>query len=263
MEFGDKNFPNLNEGLIKVQTTINFHPSNDKFVNNGGIEAGVSFTVTNSKDFAASTGYIYAPTESGLNTPTILDGNTYYSNAVTLENSSFPVSIYELQANQVIDDIVLSWRTSDAENFNKFEIEKSRNAKDFERIGNLDWEDKKFPLLNFYDKNPFKGINYYRLKMLDNDGTYTYSKIISLNYLEGKEYMIFENPSKGQSVTIKTNMTKPKILIHDLMGREVSFKTFTGSEGIEIVPKKYVYDVLLITLISDTNRITKRAILGE
>jgi hypothetical protein len=46
------------------------------------------------------------------------------------------------------------------------------------------------------DKNPLKGINLYRLKMVDHDGKLMYSKVVSVIYNERSAITIYPNPAK-------------------------------------------------------------------
>lgn len=257
---GDKNFVNINNGLFSAATTFTFGASNNRFENNGGVEAGTSFTIINSKDFAPSTGYVYSPSLIGV-TPALLDGNIQFIDLATLEASSFPIKLREFRAKQLVKSIELTWKVSDGVNFEKFEIEKSSNAKSFERLGKVNYDQKE--AYSFLDNNPYNGINYYRLRLLDFDGKINFSNIISVEYSEGSEYLILENPAKGQMVSVKTNVVDPKIKVYDLLGKEVSFKTIKNQEGFDLIPKKYVYDVLILSVKSEKNNFSRRVVLQD
>ena len=72
----------------------------------------------------------------------------------------------------------LYWVTEQEINSSHFEIERSLNAIDFYRIG-TEPANVTNPY-EFLDEAPLIGDNYYRLKMIDRDSQYSYSKVIYL-----------------------------------------------------------------------------------
>ena len=76
----------------------------------------------------------------------------------------------------------LSWTTGQELGFDHFEIEHSISNTDFEQIGTVQGKgDSQFAQdYGFADMNPKEGMNYYRLKMVDKQGHFTYSKLYRL-----------------------------------------------------------------------------------
>jgi hypothetical protein len=92
----------------------------------------------------------------------------------------------------------LSWYTFSEVNSSHFEIERSNDAVNFEKIGRMEAQHNSTNRSNYsyIDLLTKKGINYYRLKLADNDGRFEYSKVIALN-TESKGIsllMIYPNP---------------------------------------------------------------------
>ncbi len=77
---------------------------------------------------------------------------------------------------------VLDWITANELNNKGFDIERSKNALEWQKIGFQEAQALSFDKheYQFIDDNPLLGISYYRLKQLDLDGKYEYSNIISL-----------------------------------------------------------------------------------
>lgn len=107
-----------------------------------------------------------------------------------------PVTLIYFKGSINESAVALNWATSSEEQSDRFEIERSVNAKRWDKIGQAsaagyNTSDR---LYQFIDETPVKGLNYYRLKMIDLDRTYTYSKTISLNVASGAEVGIYPNP---------------------------------------------------------------------
>lgn len=77
------------------------------------------------------------------------------------------------------ESIVLNWSSAMEQTFSHYEIERSVDGSVFQKIG-LE-AGKGGPLqpatYQYTDERPFTGMNYYRLKMVDQDGAYKYSDI--------------------------------------------------------------------------------------
>ena len=92
---------------------------------------------------------------------------------------------------------------------------------------------------DFVDANPIKGINYYRLKMIDADGKTTYSNIVALlNATKGLELTgIAPNPVRDN---FKLNITSAtaaslQVVITDVQGRIVLQKNVSLIAGFNAI----------------------------
>jgi hypothetical protein len=165
-----------------------------------------------------------------------LDGCTSQSTVVvTCAGSAFPVKLKTFNANQLENIVFVNWTIQDAINFNRFELEKSKDAKSFEKIYSISSiEFKDASTFNFKDLEPFSGVNYYRLKMLDNDGSFSYSKIIGINFDKDGEYFGVENPIKSFEFQLFTNIVKPKIELFNVLGQKIRFETEKNDKGFAL-----------------------------
>jgi hypothetical protein len=84
-------------------------------------------------------------------------------------------------ARQDTATVLLRWETSAETNNQRFEVERSLNVQHgFEFVGTVDAAGNTGGKYRFRDLNRWSQITYYRLKQIDNDGTSTYSRIISV-----------------------------------------------------------------------------------
>jgi hypothetical protein len=88
----------------------------------------------------------------------------------------------------------LEWHFAQATDIHRFEIQKSRDGKRFETIGNI-----AFTQLNnnIFEDVPFEQSAYYRLKIVENDGKWEYSKVIFLEQRMENRLKIYPNPTTG------------------------------------------------------------------
>lgn len=138
-----------------------------------------------------------------------------------------PITLLSFNAylNKEFNVVNLNWQTTNEISNNYFILEKSNNGVEFFRLDSV--KAKNTSGINNYaivDKQPFDNITYYRLKQVDMDGKYSYSKIIAvqLNNLLN-EFTIQPNPIYNQaSVKIKSYKKENTILkIMDMQGRVV------------------------------------------
>ncbi|MBK9285138.1 MAG: T9SS type A sorting domain-containing protein [Sphingobacteriaceae bacterium] len=119
---------------------------------------------------------------------------------------------------------VLNWVTGNEKNNKKFEVEKSVDGLSFESIGDLNGSGNSNVIheYSFTDTKPNRGINYYRLRQFEFDGSSTVSKVISINNENSlNEISIFPSVTSGH-----TNLQFPitgekEVLINDCTGKIV------------------------------------------
>ncbi len=111
--------------------------------------------------------------------------------------TALPVGLTNFRVQNSDHTSLLQWETESEENSESFTIERSEQGADFGSIGTLpakgNSDQKQFYL--FTDFSPLVGTSYYRLKMVDKDGSIRYSSLISSN--RGIPVQIIPNPNNG------------------------------------------------------------------
>jgi hypothetical protein len=111
-----------------------------------------------------------------------------------------PVELTTFTGSLINEKAALQWETATERNTKAFIVEKSINAKDFAPIGTvLAKGGNRLTNYNFDDVKLNEDINYYRLKMMDNDGSFKYSNTIAIKLgskPSSKGLSIFPNPAK-------------------------------------------------------------------
>jgi PKD repeat protein len=101
----------------------------------------------------------------------------------------------------------LIWNTTEEVNTKHFEIERSSNSTDFIFAGRMPVNtNSPSNVYKFEDDVKFAAANsifYYRLKMVDTDGRFTYSNVVMLKSEGGSDISFYPNPVKrGQQIKI-------------------------------------------------------------
>lgn len=143
----------------------------------------------------------------------------------------FPVELFGFKGKLSGNNVMLEWNTAWEKNNGRFVIERSYNAKNFVEIGSVEGKGNtnQESYYSFFDTNPLKGINYYRLKQVDliSSGSTTenfnYSSIISVITSQDNVFSVYPNPSID-IITIDLNIptTVKSWSLTDISGQIVS-----------------------------------------
>lgn len=154
--------------------------------------------------------------------------------------TALPLSLLSFSA-KIQDDVnKLNWETANEVNVSHFEIERSDDASFFKQIGKMDSKNLAKEVktnYDFLDYSPIIGSNYYRLKILDLDNKFTYSKIINLYNYEKNEVVgnFYPNPATGKSINIDVTARESgewNIAKFDLTGKLLKSETKYLEKGV-------------------------------
>lgn len=123
---------------------------------------------------------------------------------VKTANSPLPVRWISFSAQLNEDQkATLNWKV-DETNVSHYEVERSTNAKDFRKVGTVSSLSNGIHQYHFTDPGAVEGNIYYRIKLVDTDGTYAYSRILSVTNSEGIQLKAYPNPVK-EKVTLEVS----------------------------------------------------------
>lgn len=128
-------------------------------------------------------------------------------------NTLLPVELINFQAEKENQSVVLNWSTAAEINNDYFQIERSKDGRDFESLATISgagFSNQKIDYLHL-DKEPRNGLNYYRLKQVDYDGNYSYSDIVSAN-IEVKSEKVTISPNPIQGTELRASISLPKFM---------------------------------------------------
>ena len=100
--------------------------------------------------------------------------------------SSFilPVELLSFNATRQNSDVKLQWKTAQEANSHHFDIEKSYDGLHFNLVASKTAAGNSNTILtyNYTDANVAGGTVYYRLKLVDIDGSYSYSAVVAITF---------------------------------------------------------------------------------
>ncbi|MFN0081515.1 MAG: reprolysin-like metallopeptidase [Ferruginibacter sp.] len=125
-----------------------------------------------------------------------------------------PVTLLDFTATTQKTYVLTHWKTTQEINSSKFIVERSANGRDFSSIGTLPAAGNSsiVKAYSFTDNNPLSGINYYRLRMVDSDGTFKYSDIVTAKFNPVFDLQLRPNPAQN-TVHISGKLLAGKTLI--------------------------------------------------
>jgi hypothetical protein len=113
-----------------------------------------------------------------------------------------PVEVVDFKASLENDRTVsLTWTTASEINTEKFEIERSIDGTRFESIHAVEAQGFTSAVQHYryFDQPNFTGSIYYRLKMVDLDGSFAYSRIVTVQVAALKAaFQVYPNPGRGK-----------------------------------------------------------------
>lgn len=133
--------------------------------------------------------------------------------------SVLPLELVHFSASLKDQSIVCDWVTASERDLEKFVVERSQDGNTFEAVGQVAAAGNSESTLTyqFTDSKPVNGILYYRLKMVDTDGSFTYSDVVSIPYNEATMASVYPNPATDWT-TILVNNGFQEIIITNATG---------------------------------------------
>lgn len=149
-----------------------------------------------------------------------------YAGAAFMYNNDpvLPVTLANFDAQNLENQAHLTWSTMDETNSSHFEIQRSANGHNWAVIETVPAtsESQTKTTYNALDRSPLSGENFYRLKMVDADGTFAYSSINRL-FFDGQRFATFYPNPVGEQLSlgekVLTNAVSIKLV--NQSGRQV------------------------------------------
>lgn len=162
--------------------------------------------------------------------------------------SPLPVQLISFKAKRLSYVVETEWTTASEKNNSHFLIERSADGKKFETLGRVDGAGNSTVMnqYRFTDEKPLRGTSYYRLKQVDFNGQFNYSKIEKVDF-EGTSGMneidvsLLEPNPFNESLNAEFNLpadAETLIRIMDAKGKAVFSESKFRNAGIN----QFIFD---------------------
>ncbi len=186
-----------------------------------GGDFDINFTSTASVDISRNFGNADARVQFGPGMQGYaqyeVDYKCWTISEITLANE---LSTFDASNNNL--EIRLDWSSIQEINMKQYELERSFDLNDWEKITTVNAENLSTTSnYSFIDNNAKLGINYYRLKQINQDESFQYSPVISSKLVAVSAFDIYPNPVQSNLNIVLTNqeINQGAILITDAQGK--------------------------------------------
>ncbi|WP_342087339.1 PQQ-dependent sugar dehydrogenase [Dyadobacter sp. OTU695] len=135
---------------------------------------------------------------------------------ITNPGDPLPVKLLFVRLTKTDNRFQIHWKTAQESKFSHFEVQRSRNAHTFKTLETVRGEGAGSAYV-FTDNEPLSETSYYRLKMVDDDGTFKYSALVTGTLDMREEPFVFPNPG-GSQITIGGLVKGDEVRVYNTSG---------------------------------------------
>ncbi len=187
-------------------------------------DLGVSFLGSDGNGMTMLT--LLSSTLNGIDLGVVFfGGNGVGEGVFELDNAVLPIKLFLFIGEALNDRIILRWKTASEIGNDFFTVEKSLDGEVWDPLGTVKGAGNSTDIreYSYIDYEPNNGIQFYRLKQTDFDGSFRYSEIISVSMQNSlTNSIVYPNPSDGEFLIGYDNLaTTFNVTIFDLSGKVV------------------------------------------
>jgi len=186
---------------------------------------------------------------------------------IQLTTTALPLNLIDFNARMEQKKAKLNWMTTDETGFSHFEVERSGETKSFRKVNQVAAKGNGRKGTTYYllEDTPVETPTvYYRLKMVDKDGSFKYSPIISVaNESASQASLNFENLVSGDKflklyLNTSTDLNA-RVDLYDLQGKKLislNSKSYPkGQNTITLDVSKLKTSYYIVHVTSDDRRV--------
>lgn len=199
--------------------------------------------------------YSYTYTFTGFSLFALVD------NAVAL-----PLTLTDFTAEKRGKVSKLSWTTENEINTSRFVIERAVDGIKYGQIGSVSAAGNSKASISyiFNDVVPQRGFNYYRLRMENADGSFTYSPVKVLGFDTKDAFVLFPNPAKGNvTISLGERVNNARINITDSKGQVVQRGVITQSSAAQIDISHLPAGTYYVELVSEKAKEVRKLVVNR
>ncbi len=176
-----------------------------------------------------------------------------------------PIQLINFQAISKESSVELTWTTASELNNDYFELQRSNQGETYSKIVSVKGAGTTSNTSNYSydDLTPSSGKNYYRLKQVDFDGTFTFSNVVVAEITSAYfRFNLYPNPASAltSKIIIESgdSTTPVQVSINDTMGNLISMGLIDIQNGNEKLlfsnHQSIASGVYIVTVVQGLNR---------
>ena len=175
----------------------------------------------------------------------------------------FPVTLATFEACKSETQALLTWTTTEEINAERFDIEHSTSGKAWQKIGETAAKGHTGGNRYEFSHNDTRpGANLYRLKMVDADGTYAYSKAVSVTFERANQVSIFPNPaSSGFSIALPAAQKIRSVRLKNAAGSTV--RSYEKPASYQVGLEGVAAGIYVVEIDTKTGAYTGKIVVAE
>lgn len=159
-------------------------------------------------------------------------GETHDYNIQVLAMAPLPLTLLSFEAVQFEKQVTLHWTTAGERNVARYKVETSADGISFSPGANVPAKNNSSDLsYSWTDEQPLNGDRFYRLKMIDNDGQFTSSKILRLSNVQKELASVYPNPVRNLfTLSVSSGLLNTEAVLLDSKGTVVQKIRITNQQ---------------------------------
>ena len=239
---------NVNDLRLLVDDDGNFANGGTQCYYNGD-GTGIVFTYSNP-----------TITVSNISTAHIPNNATKFITIASINVATpLPAVLLEFNAELTKNErtVDLTWTTQSEEELDYFMVQKLNSENEWVNLDKVAATGNSMIEQNYatVDPTPFIGINFYRLKQVDKNGSYVYSPVRSVSLKPGNELLVFPNPANASVTLSCEGIATEEFTVYDGVGAVVVLNPIVlSNDSITFSTTKLANGVYFIRLNSNGNQ---------
>jgi glucose/arabinose dehydrogenase len=194
-------------------------------IKDGGTSGGFTSSIQAGLPASIST---FGEAENGDIYTANLGGTLYKVNAT----APIPVTLTGITAQNNNGSVLVKWQTSFEQNTSRFEVQYNADGSNWQTAGSINASGQPNGSSYSFIHNFTVSSNVlYRLKIIDNNGSFTYSPTVSLNNITRKKVLVYPSLIQDNVLRIALDAPFTSLQMVDANGREVYRQNISGRTG--------------------------------